>query len=130
MRLRGHHLFCAALFSGHGYNASFTAKMTAAVKAMRAGEGLELLIGPDGLCASCPNRRENGGCSLGTEDVTSRDEAALRVLRFFPGEQTSWPQVKRRLSRLTEKEFRSVCGHCRWQKAGLCSLALLRERTK
>ncbi len=130
MKLRGHHLFCTALFSGHGYDEAFTAAMTAAIKAMRDGEQLELLAGPDVLCAACPNCLETGGCALGTEDVLRRDGAAFAVLGLKAGEKLSWPQAQNLLSRITEEGFRKVCGGCRWKKEGLCSWETLSRRTR
>ena len=39
------------------------------------------------------------------------------------------PELRERLSRVSEAEFQHVCGDCRWQEMGLCSYALLKERT-
>lgn len=125
MRLRGHHLFCTALFSGHGYSEAFTEKMTHLTKQLRAGEKLTVIVGADEVCAACPNRTSEGGCALSSEDVEKRDRAALRVLRLAPTEELTWEEAKSRLSRLTEQEFQAVCGGCRWQEEGLCSLSLL-----
>lgn len=129
MKLRGHHLFCTALFSGHGYDESFTKAMTAAVEVLQNGEPIELVSGPDGLCAACPNRMKGGGCALGTDDVLCRDRAAFQVLGLAAGESLSWRQAGKLLSQVTERDFQTVCGNCRWQKEGLCSQKLLRERT-
>lgn len=130
MKLRGHHLFCTALFSGHGYDQSFTDAMNVLLLELKSGCATQLLVGADILCAACPNHRENGGCSLGTENVQKRDRAALRVLDFQQGESASWKEAQKRLSTVTEQEFQAVCGDCRWQKSGLCSFKLLQERTK
>lgn len=129
MKLRAHHLFCTALFSGHGYDAAFTEAMSAAISVLKAGGPAELLVGPDALCLSCPNRREDGGCGLGTENVLERDLAALTVLQLTEGENVCWYEVQRRLSRITEAGFQTVCGDCRWQKEGLCSYRILQDRT-
>lgn len=129
MKLRGHHLFCTALFSGHGYDENFTNAMIAAVKAFRNGEPIELVLGSDGLCAACPNQQESGVCTLGTENVLCRDRAAFKILRLTAGQTLNWRQAKRLLSQVTEQEFQKVCGDCRWQKEGLCSQKLLQERT-
>lgn len=130
MKLRGHHLFCMALFSGHGYDQSFTAAMNHLLLERKSGSPAQLLIGVDSLCAACPNRMEDGGCLLGTENVEMRDRAALRVLGFQEGESVSWAETQKRFSKVTEEDFQAVCGDCRWQKGGLCSFKLLQERTK
>lgn len=128
MRLRGHHLFCTALFSGHGYDDAFTENMKDVLKQLKAGENIELTAGPDRVCSACPNSQPDGGCALGTDDVSRRDRTALEVLKAAPGERLAWREAGERLSGLTEAEFQAVCGGCRWQKEGLCSYALLRER--
>ncbi len=130
MKLRGHHLFCTALFSGHGYDDGFSRKMAAAIKAMEAGETIELTAGADEICAACPNLLEAGDCALGTEDVLRRDRAALQVLGLTVGEQLNWSRAGKLLSALTEEQFQQVCGSCRWQREGLCSFKLLLHRTK
>lgn len=129
MNLRGHHLFCTALFSGHGYDSAFTEAMETAIKALKAGEVLQLTSGMDELCKSCPNRLESGVCALGNEDVLYRDRAALAVLGISLGKTLSWERAQSLLARLSEDEFQRVCGNCRWQKEGLCSWQLLHQRT-
>ncbi len=127
MKLRGHHLFCTALFSGYGYDEIFTEKMTAVIAALKAGEPMELLTGPDEICSACPNRIEPDGCTLGTEDVIRRDKGAFQVLGLAPHAMLTWEQVKSLLSQIDESEFQTVCGGCRWQKEGLCTLELLKR---
>ncbi len=127
MKLRGHHLFCAALFSGHGYSRGFTEKMTELTAAMRAGERIIVKTGADELCSACPHRTGAGGCALGTENAAARDAAAMNVLHLVPGAKANWEQVKSKLLLITEQEFQFVCGDCRWQKDGICSLLLLKE---
>ena len=46
-RLRGHHLFCATLFQGSGYDQAFTAQMERTLAALEAGEDFTLCAGPD-----------------------------------------------------------------------------------
>lgn len=127
MKLRGHHLFCTALFVGHGYSKEFTGKMKELTAALRAGEEVTVKTGSDEICLSCPNRTGAGGCALGTEDAAARDAAAMNVLHLVPGAKTNWEQVKAKLLLITEQEFQFVCGDCRWQKDGICSLLLLKE---
>ncbi len=123
-------MFCTALFSGHGYDQAFTAKMGLILEKLEAGETIVLLTAEDEVCAACPNRLKKGGCALGTEDVLRRDLAALRVLKLSQGETLDWKESRKRLSRLMETEFQEVCGNCRWQKDGLCSFSLLQESVR
>lgn len=125
---RGHHLFCMALFTGHGYSEAFAGNMARVIQALQAGEPLRLALAPDDICARCPHLLPGGGCALGTEDVCSRDQAAFRVLGVSPGDELGWQQVRERLLQVDEEGFRAVCGGCRWAKDGLCSFALLQRQ--
>lgn len=124
--VRGHHLFCMALFTGHGYSEAFTQNMGAIVRSLKAGEAFRLVQGQDIVCAACPHLMPGGGCAHGTEDVGQRDAAACRVLGLSPGEEgLGWQQVREKLLGAGEEGFRAVCGGCRWAGEGLCSWALL-----
>lgn len=127
-RLRGHHMFCATLFSGSGYDRAFTGNMELLIQDMHKGERFRLVQGHDDVCRYCPNR-EPDGCALGTGDVARRDAAALEVTGLATDQELGWDELRERLSRLSETDFQYICGECRWQKEGLCSYALLRERT-
>lgn len=125
--LRGHHMFCATLFSGSGYDRAFTENMSRLIEDMQKGEDFRLVDGHDDVCRYCPNR-EPEGCALGTEDVASRDSAALEVTGLTQGQSLDWAELRGRLRKISEADFQHVCGDCRWQKDGLCSYRLLRER--
>ena len=126
--LRGHHIFCTRLFSGSGYDPAFTKNMQKIVDSLQNGESFTLCTGHDQVCAACPNRTPEG-CSLGTQDVARRDQAALAELGLSPGQELDWRQAAARLAGLDEEAFQRVCGACRWQKEGLCSWRLLHART-
>lgn len=127
--LRGHHMFCTRLFSGSGYNQAFADNMGRLVENMQKGEKFQLVQGHDNICRYCPNR-EPEGCALGTEDVQRRDAAAMEVTGTAPGQVLDWAELRERLEKLSEEDFRYVCGDCRWQREGLCSYPLLKERTR
>ncbi len=126
-RLRGHHLFCATLFQGCGYDETFTQCMQNTLEALAAGENLTVCSGSDDLCAACPHRRENNGCALGTEDVFRRDQAALAAVGVHSGQEMDITQAGQRLRRVEKDQWLSVCGGCRWQKEGLCSWELFQK---
>lgn len=126
--IRGHHLFCMALFTGHGYSPAFTENMSATIQALRAGEPLRLTSGPDALCAACPHLLPEGGCAHGTADVARRDQAARQALTVSPGDTLTWQELRARLLSLDEAGFQAVCGGCRWAAEGLCSWALLQKQ--
>ena len=131
IRLRGHHLFCTALFQGHGYDETFTRAMTQVVEELEQGADILVADGADELCQACPHRvRSSSGqaaCALGTDDVLRRDRAALEVLRLVPGQAVTSREMGRRLNAVTPSQWDQVCGGCRWQGAGLCSWETFRE---
>lgn len=128
--IRGHHLFCMALFAGHGYSQEFVENMTAVIRQLKEGEGFRLVSRQDSVCAACPNLLPDGGCTHGTEDVLARDAAALRVLGLSQGAVLTWQETRLRLQGLDEESFQTVCGGCRWAREGLCSLALLQKQLR
>ena len=123
-RLRGHHLFCATLFQGCGYNEAFTRSMQEVLAALEAGEGLSLVCGSDDLCRACPHCLPGNACALGTEDVLRRDRAAREACGFSLGQELSPVQVGERLRQVNRSQWEKVCGGCRWQREGLCSWEL------
>lgn len=129
IELRGHHLFCTFLFSGSGYDESFTENMQKIIDRLRQGETFKICNNHDAVCACCPNRLPEG-CALGTEDVARRDAAALRELGISPGEELTWEQLVTHQAAIDEAAFQRVCGNCRWQREGLCSFELLSRRAQ
>lgn len=130
MKLRGHHIFCTALFSGHGYDKHFTEKMHSIILDWQQGGSARIVVGTDEVCSACPNLTEKNGCTLGTEDVLSRDAAALKVLKLAENQPLTWSKAGELLSQITREDFQAVCGSCRWQKEGLCSYEMLISRAK
>lgn len=129
-KIRAHHLFCMPLFSGCGYDQAFTENMGLVIHRLKEGESFLLCQEHDVLCNACPNLKGEGRCSLGDEDVESRDQAAMEVLGLQPGMTLTWQAVIRRLRSVSQKDFSFVCGGCRWNKKGLCSWRLLLNRTE
>ncbi len=77
VRLRAHHLLCILTFAGEGYSAPFVANLAGLVARIGTGEAVELVDGPDDVCAPLD----------GTDDthcqgpaVRRRDRDALRQL--------------------------------------------------
>ena len=40
--VRGHHLFCMTLFSGHGYDQAFAENMAQLIDTLQAGESFQI----------------------------------------------------------------------------------------
>lgn len=52
VRLRGHHLLCILTYAGKGYSDGFVAAMDRVVDRIRAGAPIDLVAGPDDICAA------------------------------------------------------------------------------
>ena len=130
-KVRGHHLFCMALFSGHGYSEEFSRNMQNLIDQLKKGASISVCRGEaDQMCSACPNRTKDDECLLGTSDVRDRDSAALKVLNISVGDELSWTKTISLLKAVTQEEFLQVCDSCRWKDEGLCTWELLRQRSE
>jgi hypothetical protein len=77
IRLRAHHLLCMLTFAGEGYTPEFVANFGAIVARIGAGEALELVDGPDDVCAPLA-ASDDTHCD--EPSVRRRDRDALRAL--------------------------------------------------
>ncbi|GLQ10786.1 (2Fe-2S) ferredoxin [Devosia yakushimensis] len=51
VKLRAHHLLCMLTYVGRGYTPAFTANYDIIIARLGAGETIELVAGPDDVCA-------------------------------------------------------------------------------
>ena len=116
MKLRAHHLLCIQKFTGHGYDAKFTAHMTAVCDALRQlPESPVLLIDRcDTLCTACPHRV--GDLCDSAEKVSALDAAVCRVCGLQTDTVYSWAQLREisRTAVLQTEQFHAICGCCQW----------------
>ena len=77
VRLRPHHLLCVLTYVGRGYSPAFTANMTEVAERLGAGEDIELVAGPDDICAPLLDHPDPH-CHRAS--VMERDRAAARDL--------------------------------------------------
>lgn len=86
IHLRGHHLFCMTLFTGHGYDERFTENMRRHLEDLKkAKDSKTLLVAEDdSICAACSNL-VGSCCALGDEDVKARDRHARETLSLECG---------------------------------------------
>ena len=116
MHLRPHHLLCIQKFTGHGYDADFTAHMKAIVSALEKNPNtpITLVQGCDVLCQMCPNNQ--GGRCTSLEKVASMDSAVLRFCSLNDGETSPWMMAALRARKqiLETEEFQGVCASCQW----------------
>jgi hypothetical protein len=53
--MRAHHLLCVLSYSGEGYSPAFVHGFNGIVQRLGAGEPMELVTGPDAICAPLCN---------------------------------------------------------------------------
>ena len=119
MKLRPHHILCIQKFTGHGYDAEFTAHMTSIVSTLFCTTDTEISVaeGCDELCASCPHN--NGGVCASLEKVAFMDRAVLDICGFSYGESIRWTDASARVCEMifapgNSLAFSSVCSGCEW----------------
>lgn len=116
MLLRPHHLLCIPHFTGHGYDAAFTAHMTALTTALAAAPhtAVTLTDSCDDLCAACPH--QSGGSCDSAEKVAAMDTAVCRICEIQTGSTADWAFLSgMALQRILQTEaFREICGGCQW----------------
>jgi len=123
VRLRPHHLLCVLTYVGKGYSPAFVANMTRIAGRLGAGEAVEIVEGPDDICAPLLDGPDPH-CRLAR--VTRRDRAAARDLGRLLGLEarpgahvTLDPDLLLDLrTAFASSQIRSACGGCEW--FGLC----------
>ncbi|WP_458793016.1 DUF1284 domain-containing protein [Yoonia sp. MH D7] len=119
VRLRAHHLLCILTYIGKGYSPVFTDNMTVIAGRISAGEIIEIVDGPDEICA--PRLAEaNAHCS--DDSVYNRDlQAAKDVGKILQvpvhtGAELSLDKGSLRLLRsaFSQNQVRSACNDCQW----------------
>ncbi len=124
IRLRSHHLLCILTYVGKGYSPAFTDNMTQVAERLSSGEEVEIVEGPDAICAPLLDH-PTPHCSL--KRVTARDRLATQDLSAILGinctvgsRLTLDQGVLRNLRRaFATSELRRACTGCEW--FGLCS---------
>lgn len=119
VRLRPHHLLCVLTYVGRGYSPAFTANMTKIAHRLGAGEDIELVAGPDDICAPLLDHPDP---HCHRPSVMERDRAAARGLHDLLGLDVRtgahWvldDDVIRRLrAAFASHQIRSACAGCEW----------------
>jgi len=113
-KLRGHHLICLNFFRGEGYSEDFIKNIYAIVKKER----LEIVEGPDEVCARCPYLEDNKCSSIEYTDekILLQDKEALRLLGFKPGETVDWKIIGDKLPGIMEVWKVRFCQDCGYLK--------------
>lgn len=125
VRLRPHHLLCLLAYVGKGYSPAFTVNMTAVAGRLAAGEEVEIVEGPDDVCAPLLGDPEAHchKCS-----VTARDRAAAEEVGRLLGVEIhprtrlvfGTPCLRRLRGAFATGRIRSACTGCQWHD--LCGM--------
>lgn len=124
VRLRAHHLLCMLTFVGRGYTPAFTANYVRIIARLNAGETVELVEGPDDICA--PMLKEQGS-HCRAESVIQRDAQASAafaqrlglVLEQRRGIVLTAERLAQMRAAYAEGAVRSACTGCEW--AAFCT---------
>lgn len=124
VRLRPHHLLCILTFAGRGYRPAFTANLTVIAGRLSAGEEIEIVEGPDDVCAPLLG---DADCHCHLDRVGERDRAAaVDVSRLLerairPGERFALSKscIERLRVAFASGQIRAGCEGCEWYE--LCS---------
>jgi hypothetical protein len=123
IRLRAHHLLCMLTFAGEGYTPEFVANFSRIVERIGAGEPVELIDGPDDVCAPLA-ATDDAHCD--EFSVRRRDREALRALAVAdPPLPAARPLILDRAAiaalraQFASGSVRAACGGCSWST--LCS---------
>jgi hypothetical protein len=119
VRLRAHHLLCLLTYIGKGYSPAFIDNMTVIAGRISAGEGIEIIEGPDDICAP---RQAETDAHCGDKSIHDRDRQAARdvgrILQIKLCVGATLSLDKHRLNRLraafAQDQVRSACRDCQW----------------
>lgn len=124
VRLRAHHLLCVLTYVGRGYSPAFTANYDRVLERLAAGEGIELVAGPDDVCAPllC-----DADAHCRRDRIGDRDAAAALAVgtlldcAITPGDRINLApaHVARLRAAFRDGTIRAACAGCEW--ADLCT---------
>ncbi len=123
-KLRVHHLLCIPLYQGYGYSGPFCENMSAVIQWLEdhAEEELELVCGPDMICAGCPNLTPDQRCKSSKSNVDEKDRKLAEAFGLEPHQRYSYRRLQEvAQDKLTDQIFVDSCKRCRWYTQGLCS---------
>jgi hypothetical protein len=124
VRLRPHHLLCMLTYAGKGYSEAFTAGFDAIVARLSRGAPVQVVDGPDDICAPL---RHDATAHCQSDSVRQRDQraaadlhallqrpvAAGTLLTLDGPSLVAWRQA------FAQGRTRAACAGCEWQS--LCS---------
>ena len=140
LTLRGHHLLCSRLFSGHGYSETFAKRMGEVVSrtglknykppvAYERVKKVRLICNHDYVCQKCPNlvnENTRANCNLGDEDVINKDKKTLEYAGLKENSIYTLEEIEKGVGKITKEQFMEICGTCRWFKEEYCTYEMLK----
>jgi hypothetical protein len=124
IRLRPHHLLCALTFVGEGYTEAFVANFRDILARIDAGEAIELVAGPDDICAPLVADDDEAHCVLEriavsdslTVEALQRDDALVSLLAGGVLDRNRLALMR---DAFAAGSIRAACDACSWH--ALCS---------
>ena len=123
VRLRAHHLLCMLTYVGKGYSPAFVDNYEAIAARLSAGEEIEIVDGPDDICAPLLCGAQPHCLGDGVIERDRRAAEAVGVLLAMP--VTGGTRLRPSASLLlhlrrtfAEGDIRAACSGCEW--SGLC----------
>lgn len=113
-KLRGHHLICLNFFRGEGYSEAFIKNIHSVI----GKEKVEVVKGPDDVCAICPYLKDNK-CSNNEytdEEIMFQDKEALKLLGFKPGMIVDWKNIADKIPEIIQEWKVQFCLDCVYRK--------------
>jgi hypothetical protein len=111
IKLRPHHLLCAANFIGKGYSDDFVENFETLLTHLKAGETFEVINSADAVCAACPNLQ--AGICKTQEKVDALDKKHSQVLGVKAGDKLTWLETQK-LIKSKVVDINNLCSGCEW----------------
>jgi len=128
VRLRPHHFLCMLTYAGKGYTPRFVKGYDRVVAEMKRGRPVELVAGPDDICAGLCGSRKRTHCH--SCDVKDRDARTLRDFRarrlaLAPAAPITIARLRRLRKAYASNDIRSACAGCSWKR--LCDSLVVQD---
>jgi uncharacterized protein len=122
VRLRGHHFLCILTYKGAGYSEPFIANMDARVQAIAAGQDVQLVIGPDDICAGFTEKcRQTVDHDCKAADTLRLDQLAIEAVSNILQRDLSHATPLTAIDIVTLRKaytkgtIRAACTDCSWK---------------
>ncbi len=121
--LRGHHFLCILTYRGKGYSDAFVKNMSAKAAAIREGQPVQLVHGPDDICngftAAC---REACDHDCNARETAKMDREAAEAVSSLLGRPLDMAaplggdEIAALRAAYKQKTIRAACADCSWKE--------------